>query len=171
MILTIIATYKCFILHVTIRAPTSNGNNIFSEEGSIPRNRKISIAALMLLSVFALAAISGVLPSGIPPPIDLANVEASNHESHTHTQQSISNQQAISSAIAAHGADAWHEAGFKGEGVKIGIIDFGFEGLQAALETTEAPASVQAACFQTLADQIPTHDLSVCEAAASTMRC
>ena len=130
-------------------------------------NRKISIAALMLLSVFALAAISGVLPSGIPSPIDLANVEASNHESQTHTQQSISNQQAISSAIAAHGAGAWHEAGFKGEGVKIGIIDFGFEGLQAALETTEAPASVQAACFETLADQIPTHDLAVCEAAGS----
>ena len=117
-------------------------------------NRKISIAALMLLSVFALAAISGVLPSGILSPIDLANVEASNHESQTHTQQSISNQQAISSAIAAHGAGAWHEAGF-----------------QAALETTEAPASVQAACFETLVDQIPTHDLSVCEAAAATMRC
>ena len=133
---------------------------------SIARNRKISIAALMLLSVFALADISGVLPSGIPSPIDLANVEASNHESQTHTQQSISNQQAISSAIAAHGADAWHEAGFKGEGVKIGIIDFGFERLQAVMGT-EAPASVQAACFATIADQIPTHDLAVCEAAGS----
>ena len=37
-------------------------------------NRKISIAALMLLSVFALAAISGVLPPGIPSPIDLETI-------------------------------------------------------------------------------------------------
>ena len=55
--------------------------------------RKISIKAFMLLSVLALAAVSRVLPSGIPSPIDLANVGGSNQESQTHTQQSISNQQ------------------------------------------------------------------------------
>ena len=43
--------------------------------------RKISIAALNLLGVFALVAISGVLPLDIPPLMDQANVEASNHES------------------------------------------------------------------------------------------
>ncbi len=45
--------------------------------------RKMNIAAFVLLGLFVLATISGVLPIGIPSLIDLANVEASNHESQT----------------------------------------------------------------------------------------
>ena len=45
--------------------------------------RKMSIAAFVLLGLFALATNSGVLPIGIPSLIDLAHVEASNHESQT----------------------------------------------------------------------------------------
>ena len=108
--------------------------------------RKMNIAAFVLLGKFALAAISGVLPIGIPSLIDLAHVEASNHESQTCSYQSASDQQATSSAIAIHGADKWHEAGFKGEGVKVGVIERGFPGLQAILGT-EAPETVHTSCF------------------------
>ena len=116
--------------------------------------------------MFALAIIAGSLPTGISSITGIANVEASNHESQTHSQQSVSNQQAISSAIEAHGADKWHEAGFKGAGVKIGVIDFGFEGIQAVMGT-EAPASVQARCFPTfsLTGQGHTDNIADCEAA------
>ena len=45
----------------------------------------------------------------------------------------------------AHGADAWHDAGFKGQGVKIGVIDVGFAGF-ADLQGTELPSTVQMKC-------------------------
>ena len=52
----------------------------------------------------------------------------------------------VSEGTTLHGATAWHEAGFKGQGVKIGIIDSGFEGFQS-LMGTELPTSVQARCY------------------------
>ena len=52
----------------------------------------------------------------------------------------------VSEGAAAHGAPAWHDAGFKAQGVKIGIIDTGFEGFQS-LMGTELPATVEARCY------------------------
>ena len=45
----------------------------------------------------------------------------------------------VSEGVTVHGASAWHDAGFKGQNVKIGIIDTGFEGF-AALQGTELPS-------------------------------
>ena len=39
----------------------------------------------------------------------------------------------VSDGTALHGALAWHTAGLKGQGVKIGIIDLGFEGFQSLM--------------------------------------
>ena len=52
----------------------------------------------------------------------------------------------VSDGVALHGAAAWHTAGLKGQGVKIGVIDSGFEGF-ASLMGTELPASVEARCY------------------------
>lgn len=52
----------------------------------------------------------------------------------------------VSEGVAAHGAPAWHNAGYKGQGVKIGIIDVGFEGFRS-LMGTELPSSVEARCY------------------------
>ena len=52
----------------------------------------------------------------------------------------------VSEGAAAHGAPAWHAAGLKGQSVKIGIIDTGFEGFQS-LMGTELPSSVEARCY------------------------
>ena len=52
----------------------------------------------------------------------------------------------VSEGAAAHGAPAWHAAGLKGQSVKIGIIDIGFEGFQS-LMGTELPSSVEARCY------------------------
>lgn len=52
----------------------------------------------------------------------------------------------VSEGVEAHGVPAWHAAGLKGRGVKIGVIDAGFEGFEA-LMGTELPATVQARCY------------------------
>jgi len=52
----------------------------------------------------------------------------------------------VSDGAALHGAPAWHAAGLKGQGVKIGIIDAGFYGFQR-LMGTELPSSAQARCY------------------------
>ena len=62
---------------------------------------------------------------------------------------------------AAHGSPAWNSAGYKGRGVKVGVIDGGFIGISDLLGT-ELPASVQARCYTGSSD-IPTSTLSVCE--------
>ncbi|MFH0751653.1 MAG: S8 family serine peptidase [Chloroflexota bacterium] len=55
---------------------------------------------------------------------------------------------------ALHGATAWHQTGFTGKGVKVGILDVGFDGFAARLGT-ELPASVQALCFPDLGVSSP----------------
>ena len=40
---------------------------------------------------------------------------------------------AVSEGVAVSGADVWHAAGIKGEGVKVAIIDGGFAGLSRAI--------------------------------------
>ena len=51
----------------------------------------------------------------------------------------------------AHGSAAWNEAGFTGKGIKIGIIDAGFEGISQLLGT-ELPETVRARCYGTETD-------------------
>ena len=46
----------------------------------------------------------------------------------------------------AHGAIAWHSAGYRGQGVKVGVIDLGFQGF-SGLQGSELPSSVQARCY------------------------
>ena len=51
-----------------------------------------------------------------------------------------------SQGLVAHGVPAWYLAGVRGQGVKIGIIDTGFEGFSNLLGT-ELPSTVQARCY------------------------
>ena len=68
----------------------------------------------------------------------------------------------VSAAVAVHGADIWHDARLKGEGVKIGIIDVGFVGFQDLMEI-ELPAEekVHALCFTDLGTL--SQDIDDCE--------
>ena len=85
----------------------------------------------------------------------------------------------VSEGSSAHGAPAWHAAGIKGSGVKIGVIDVGFKDFQS-LMGTELPSTVEARCYtdvgvftSNLTDCIPTkapessklHGTAVTEAA------
>ena len=129
--------------------------------------RRIGTLAIVLLGAFAFAAIAGILPSGMPSLAGLASVEASNEELKAQSNKAVVNQQAaISDAIAVHGADKWHEAGFTGTGVKIGVIDRGFAGIQEHMGT-ELPEPVGVRCYYyvqvaTIEDNF-TEDLADCE--------
>ena len=51
-----------------------------------------------------------------------------------------------SQGVQTHLSTAWNQAGITGQGIKVGIIDRGFEGF-SGLMGTELPATVQARCY------------------------
>ena len=66
----------------------------------------------------------------------------------------------VAQGAAVLGAPAWNAAGYTGAGVKVGVIDVGFQGLDARLGN-ELPASITAHCFVSIG--APTDSLSACE--------
>ena len=67
---------------------------------------------------------------------------------------------AISQGVGIHGADAWHSAGYRGKGVKVGIFDVGFNRFRS-LQGIELPTNVKARCY--FSDQLrPSSDLADC---------
>ena len=67
-----------------------------------------------------------------------------------------------SQAVGLHLADSWQNAGHRGQGVKVGIIDVGFTGY-SSLMGVELPTSVVARCYTDVG--VFTSDISDCEAA------
>ena len=65
-----------------------------------------------------------------------------------------------SQGVQAHAARGWHQAGITGKGVKVGIIDTGFEGFISLLGT-ELPTTVVARCYMDVG--VFTSNLSDCE--------
>ena len=57
---------------------------------------------------------------------------------------------------AVHGSTAWNQAGYTGSGIKLGVIDSGFDGLMG----TEAPANVQVRCYRGLGEH--SQDMNDC---------
>ena len=52
----------------------------------------------------------------------------------------------VSQGVALHQADKWHRMGYRGQGVKVGIIDSGFEGFSQR-QGSELPRGVMARCY------------------------
>ena len=65
-----------------------------------------------------------------------------------------------SQGVQAHLSAAWNQAGFSGQGVKVGIIDGGFEGF-SSLMGSELPTTVEARCYTDLG--VYTQNLADCE--------
>lgn len=68
-----------------------------------------------------------------------------------HTSQTPPVQNVPGNAAAVHGSIAWNDAGFTGRGLKIGVIDLGFEGADKLLGT-ELPHIVEARCYRADSD-------------------
>jgi len=77
------------------------------------------------------------------------------------TSDNLANPAVISEGVGIHGADAWHGAGFRGENVKVGVIDSGFEGF-ARLQGTQLPRDVVSRCYFATA-RAPSSALADCE--------
>ena len=86
---------------------------------------------------------------GADVPVSLL-ADASQQEGVTWMHASIPPRVADSDSddtgAVAHGVDVWHAGGLKGEGVKIAVLSFGFEGIQEALGT-ELPETVITRCY------------------------
>ena len=75
-----------------------------------------------------------------------------------------------SGGVAAHLADAWHDAGITGSGVKVGVIDAatsatsrdGFTGLRSAMASGDLPSTVKGRCYKAV--NLPTSSLDDCAA-------
>ena len=61
---------------------------------------------------------------------------------------------------AVHGSPAWNQDGYRGQGIKVGIIDNGFEGFSGFMGT-ELPQSVRARCYPEGSDT-PTNGITDC---------
>ena len=66
-----------------------------------------------------------------------------------------------SQAVALHLADSWQDAGYQGQGVKVGVIDVGFTGY-SGLMGVELPSTVVARCYTDVG--VYTSNLADCEA-------
>ena len=62
--------------------------------------------------------------------------------------------------VSIHGASAWNNAGYRGQGVKVGIIDKGFARFPQYMGT-ELPSTVKAMCYTS--NGAHYNDLSDCE--------
>ena len=76
-------------------------------------------------------------------------------------------QQITGHGPAVHGSQAWNQAGYSGQGVKVGIIDTGFTGFDS-LRGTELPTTVVARCYTDVG--VFTQDLADCEAAPNVTK-
>ena len=69
----------------------------------------------------------------------------------------------VSQGVALHQADAWHKMGYRGQGVKVGVIDGGYQGF-SQMQGGELPENVEARCY--FADaRSPSSSLADCEQA------
>ena len=144
---------------------------------SAPIHREDSVAVTLYITEGYADAIAAYLESnGASPrnigidyieayiPVSLL-AEASQQEGVISVRTIIPPQPAqgvvVSEGAAAHGAPAWHAAGHRGQGVKIGIIDTGFSGFRD-LMGSELPSSVEARCYTDIG--IFTQNLADCEA-------
>ena len=70
----------------------------------------------------------------------------------------------VSQGVALHHADAWHLMGYRGQGVKVGIIDSGFEKFRELQGNGELPGNVIARCYPPRDSQEPvSSSLADCE--------
>ena len=65
----------------------------------------------------------------------------------------------VSEGLELHNVDSWHTDGYKGEDVKIGIIDVGFSGYNTVGK--ELPTPARAWCYTSVGP--PTSSLATCE--------
>ena len=65
----------------------------------------------------------------------------------------------LSQGVQVHGSPVWNQGGYSGQGIKVGVIDVGFEGFEG-LMGTELPASAVGRCYTDIGQF--SHSLTDC---------
>ena len=86
-----------------------------------------------------------VPPALLPAASELPGVQRVDTVIPSQPYQSQGNT--VSQGVALHHADAWHRMGYRGQGVKVGVIDSGFERFSELQGTGELPGNVTARCY------------------------
>ncbi len=68
-----------------------------------------------------------------------------------------------SQGVVSTGANAWHDLGLRGAGVKVAVIDFGFIGYQAAISSLDLPPTVQTQNYCSTFENGESHGTAVAE--------
>ena len=66
----------------------------------------------------------------------------------------------------AHGANPWHVAGFEGQGLKIGVMDLGFDGYRPFRFGTVLPEPAGVICYASFGSTVQYRTLTECERAS-----
>ncbi len=75
-----------------------------------------------------------------------------------------SSRGAVSQGVALHHADVWHRMGYRGQGIKVGVIDGGFEGFRELQLSGRLPGNVMARCYPPRDSQLPvSSSIADCE--------
>jgi subtilisin family serine protease len=100
------------------------------------RRNALVFSASLLLAATAL----------LPYPLVLAHRTQSSSSENAPQHAVAYSGAVVTEALNAIGALPWHQAGYLGQGVRVGVMDRGFSGY-AALLGIELPATVRARCF------------------------
>ena len=100
-----------------------------------------------------------VLPALLPAASELPGVRRV--DTVIPAQPDQSSGSVVSQGVELHQANAWHDMGYRGRGVKVGIIDSGFEGFRQRWGS-ELPRNVTARCYFEEA-RAPSSHLADCE--------
>ncbi len=87
-----------------------------------------------------------ILPALLPAASELPGVRRVDTVMPPQPDQS-SSRGAVSQGVALHQADAWHRMGFRGQGIKVGVIDGGFDGFRELQRSGRLPGNVIARCY------------------------
>ena len=113
--------------------------DIFMRRYQLMRAGRALISLAALVTMITIAAGVGVPPTG---------AATTNPYSTPTTESPLPEPQTAPTTGVVHGYTAWHNLGFKGQEVKVMVIDAGWEGLGDEIVGTDAnPRTVVAHCF------------------------
>ncbi len=146
---------KAAMIAVPIPGPTSDSvlvllhQELFAEGTGSTAEIAQSLQVLGIESlVVGESYISLFVPIGLLVEVaDLDHVQFIEVEFPSMPLQSSSSGALGTNAAPTHGAAAWHAAGYTGKGVKVGIIDVGFEKYADLQKMGEVPPPVDSGCF------------------------
>ena len=98
-------------------------------------------------------------------PISITTSDQGTGPQHPQDQSTINSRDNFARSLRAiHGANSWHQAGFTGTGINVGLIDPDLQGLQERITQHERASQPRYHCFASETSTIATTNHEDCEA-------